>query len=240
MFDEAARHYNRVGESLDFGSGGWYRSFALQRAGLRPGMTLLDVAAGTGLLARAAVRILGDSAAVVGIDASAPMLREARQVLASPLVQGWAEALPFRDDRFDMLSVGYALRHVPDVGPPFRECLRVLKPGGRLLVLELTRPESRVARRLVRMHLEWVLPWIVGRRTKSEPAGRLARDCWGSIDRGVRPETILHHLRRSGFVNIRHHVWFALFGEYLATKPAATPDPTPSAAVGTKSKPNGA
>lgn len=230
-FDDAARHYDRVGGSLDLGSGNWYRRYALRRGGLRPGMRLLDVATGTGLLARAGARILGDAGAVIGIDASAPMLQEARKTLASPLVQGWAEALPFRDERFDMLSLGYALRHVPDLEPPFRECLRVLKPGGRLLLLELCRPESRTARWLVRTHLQRVLPGVVALRTRSEPARRLARDCWSTIDRGVPPGTILGYLRRSGFVEVRRHVWFGLFGEYFATKPAGPPSPGSRAAA---------
>jgi demethylmenaquinone methyltransferase/2-methoxy-6-polyprenyl-1,4-benzoquinol methylase len=225
-FDDAARDYDRVGESLALGSGSWYRRFALRRAGLRPGMTLLDVAAGTGLIAREAVGILGDPGAAIGIDASAAMLREGRRTLASPLVQGWAEALPFRSGRFDMLSLGFALRHVPDLDPPLRECLRVLKPGGRLLVLELTRPQSRTARWLIRLHVEQALPWIVGLRTRNEAARQLASECWGTIDRGVPPETVLDHLRRIGFVDVRHRVWFGLFGEYLATKPGA-PSPHP-------------
>ena len=142
LFDGAARHYNRIGTMLDLGSGPWYRRRVLRRAGLRPGMRLLDVATGTGLVARGAVRILGDPGRVIGIDPSRGMLREARKALASPLVQGRAEALPFRDDLFDMLSMGFALRHVPDLDAAFREYRRVLKPGGRLLLLEVSRPRS--------------------------------------------------------------------------------------------------
>jgi demethylmenaquinone methyltransferase/2-methoxy-6-polyprenyl-1,4-benzoquinol methylase len=183
-------------------------------------MALLDVATGTGLLARAGVRILGDPGEVVGLDASAAMLREARRTLASPLVQGWAEALPFRADRFDMLSMGFALRYVADLERVVAECWRVLRPGGRLLFLELARPEAPVGRWLVRTHLERVLPWIVGLRGEREPARRLTRYCWETIDRGVPPATILEVLGRSGFADVRRHVWFGLVAEYFATKPA--------------------
>jgi demethylmenaquinone methyltransferase/2-methoxy-6-polyprenyl-1,4-benzoquinol methylase len=239
LFADAARDYNCVGGSLDLGSGRWYRGYALRRAGLGPGMTLLDVATGTGLLARAGARIVRTSGAVVGVDANAAMLREARQALPGTLVQGWAESLPFRSDRFDVLSVGFLLRYVDDLEAIFGECHRVLRPGGRLLILELSRPESRGARWLVRTHFQRVLPWIVGLRTRSEPAQRLTRYCWDSIDRGVPPTAVLDLLRRSGFADVRRHVWFGLFGEYFATKPAVTPGPThcPAGPPGPSSRP---
>jgi demethylmenaquinone methyltransferase/2-methoxy-6-polyprenyl-1,4-benzoquinol methylase len=221
LLDAAARDYERIGGSLDLGSGRWYRGYALRRAGLSPGMTLLDVATGTGLLARAGARIVGDPGAVVGIDASAAMLREARRAHPSPLVQGRAESLPFRADRFDALSMGFLLRYVDDLETILRECRRVLKPGGRLLVLELERPTSRGTRWLLRTHVQRVVPWVVGLRTRSQPARSLARQCWETIDRGLPPETVLALLRRSGFVDVRRHVWFGLFGEYFGTKPVA-------------------
>src|SRR5437867_1721338 len=123
---------------LDLGSGRSYRRWALKRAGLRPGMRLLDVATGTGLVALGAAGIIGEPGRVIGVDPSRGMLREAREALSGPLVQGRAEALPFRDDLFDMLSMGFALRHVADLGSASREYWRVLKPGGRLIVLEVS------------------------------------------------------------------------------------------------------
>jgi demethylmenaquinone methyltransferase/2-methoxy-6-polyprenyl-1,4-benzoquinol methylase len=223
LFADAAPNYDRVGEALALGSGRWYRRFALRRAGLRPGMTLLDVATGTGLVGRAGARILGESGRVVGIDANAAMLREARRSGTSPLVQGWAESLPFRSGRFDVVSIGYLLRYVDDPEAIFHECRRVLKPGGRLVALELSRPESRAARWLVRMHLERVLPRLVAWRTRSRPAETLTRYCWITIDQGIPPDAILDLLRQTGFVDVRRRVWFGLFGEFFATKPAASP-----------------
>ena len=142
LFDGCARYYNRVGAMLDLGSGRWYRRDALRRAGLRKGMRLLDVAAGTGLMTRGGVDIVGKEN-VVGVDPSQGMLGEAKKVVRAPLVRGRAEALPFRGDRFDMLSMGFALRHVPDLGIAFREYFRILKPGGRIILLETPRPETR-------------------------------------------------------------------------------------------------
>jgi demethylmenaquinone methyltransferase/2-methoxy-6-polyprenyl-1,4-benzoquinol methylase len=118
LFDGCARYYNRVGAMLDLGSGRWYRRDALRRAGLRKGMRLLDVAAGTGLMTRGGVDIVGKEN-VVGVDPSQGMLGEAKKAVRAPLVRGRAEALPFRSERFDMLSMGFALRHVPDLGIAF-------------------------------------------------------------------------------------------------------------------------
>ena len=219
LFDGAARHYNRIGTMLDLGSGPWYRHWALRRAGLRPGMRLLDVATGTGLVARGAVRTLGEPGRVVGVDPSRGMLREARKALASPLVQGRAEALPFRDGLFDMLSMGFALRHVPDLEAAFREYRRVLKPGGRVVLLEVSRPHSPVSRWLIRVHLQHILPLMARISTRSEPAQVLMKYYWDTIDRCVPPETILEVLRRGGFVDVDRRTLFGFLSEYSAARP---------------------
>jgi len=220
LFDGAARHYNRIGRMLDFGSGPWYRRDALRRAGLRPGMRLLDVAVGTGLVARGAVDILGKPGGVIGVDPSRGMLQEARKALSGPLVQGRAEALPFRSGRFDMLSMGFALRHVPDLEAAFQEYRRVLRPGGRLLLLEVSRPPSPVSRWLIRVHFQHVLPLMARLGTRSEPAQLLMKYYWDTIDRCVPPEAILEILRRRGFVDVDRLVFFGFLNEYVAAKPA--------------------
>lgn len=220
LFDGAARHYNRIGQMLDLGSGAWYRRWTLRRAGLRPGMRLLDVATGTGLVAQGAARILGKPGGVIGVDPSRGMLREAQKVLSGPVVQGRAEALPFHDGLFDMLSMGFALRHVADLEVAFREYCRVLKPGGRVLLLEVSRPPSPVVRGLLRVYLKHVLPLMARIRTRSEPAQLLMKYYWDTIDRCVPPETILEVLRRSGFIDVDRHVFFGFLSEYSATKPA--------------------
>jgi demethylmenaquinone methyltransferase/2-methoxy-6-polyprenyl-1,4-benzoquinol methylase len=219
LFDGAARHYNRIGTMLDLGSGPWYRRWVLRRAGLRPGMRLLDVATGTGLVAHGAVSILGEPGRVIGVDPSRGMLREAQKVLSSPLVQGRAEALPFRDDLFDMLSMGFALRHVPDIDVAFREYRRVLKPGGRLVLLEVSRPHSPVSRWLLRVHFQRILPLMARISTRSDPAELLMKYFWDTIDQCVPPETILEVLRRGGFVDVDRRTLFGFMSEYSAAKP---------------------
>jgi demethylmenaquinone methyltransferase / 2-methoxy-6-polyprenyl-1,4-benzoquinol methylase len=130
LFDKGARHYDWINALGSMGSGRFYRRWILAKYGLRAGMKLLDVATGTGLVAQAATSIVRESGAVIGLDPSIGMLQQARKTLAIPLVQGTVEELPFAADHFDFLSMGYALRHVADLGVAFRQCLRVLKPGG--------------------------------------------------------------------------------------------------------------
>ena len=220
LFDGAATYYNRIGRMLDLGSGPWYRRQALQRAGLRPGMWLLDVATGTGLVAHGGAAILGDCGRVIGVDPSCAMLREARKTLSGPLLQGRAEALPFCSDSFDMLSMGFALRHVADLEVAFQEYRRVLKAGGRLLLLEVSRPPSRVSRWLIQAYFQHVLPLMTRISTGSEPAQLLMKYYWDTIDRCVPPETILDVLRRNGFVEVERRVLFGFLSEYIAAKPS--------------------
>ena len=121
IFDEAAGDYDRVERMMALGSGPWYRNQALRRAGLGPGMRVLDVATGTGLVAREAAGIVGDPRLVLGVDPSAGMLAEAaRLVPAIHLSGGTAEALPVADASVDFLCMGDALRHVSELGVTFR------------------------------------------------------------------------------------------------------------------------
>jgi demethylmenaquinone methyltransferase/2-methoxy-6-polyprenyl-1,4-benzoquinol methylase len=219
LFDGAARHYDRVCGLMSFGSGLWYRRRALERAGLRRGMRVLDVATGTGLVARTAGALVGDPRGVIGIDPSAGMLREARKTLAGPLVQGRVEALPFASERFDVLAIGYALRHAADLEVAFRECLRVLKPDGRVLVLEISRAPAAGRRALLRFYFRTVLPLIMRLTTRDRHAQVLTRYYWETIETCVAPEAIMDVMRRSGFAQVRRTVFGGFLSEYIGVKP---------------------
>lgn len=218
LFDGAADHYDRVCRLMSFGSGQWYRQRALERAGLAPGMRLLDVATGTGLVARAAMPILSEPRAVIGVDPSAGMLRQARRMHSGPLVQGRMEDLPFAAEHFDFVTIGYALRHAADLDVTFRECLRVLKPGGRLLIIEISRASSSGTRNLFRVYFTWILPLIMKLSTRNRYAPVLMRYYWDTIAACVPPEAILDSLRSSGFVSVDRFVLGGVFSEYVARK----------------------
>src|SRR5271168_2452331 len=140
LFDRTAGDYDRIERVMALGTGSHYRRMALRRAGIQPGMRVLDIGAGTGLTARQAARLVGASGQVIGVDPSTGMLHSAKVPAGVEMLVGSAEAIPAAADSADFLCMGYALRHVSDLSAAFREFMRVLKPGGRICVLEITRP----------------------------------------------------------------------------------------------------
>jgi demethylmenaquinone methyltransferase/2-methoxy-6-polyprenyl-1,4-benzoquinol methylase len=218
LFDRTATHYEWICRVMSLGLGQTYRRQALERSGLTRGMRVLDVATGTGLVARAAAEVVGSSRCVVGLDPSRGMLLEARKALPVPLVQGVGETLPFPGDSFDFISNAYALRHVGDLEGAFAEYRRVLKPGGRLLILEISRPSSRVGLTLLRFYLESLVPWIARWGTGSGDARLLMKYYWDTIAECVPPGVILSALAWSGFRRTERRVVFGIFSEYVAVK----------------------
>lgn len=222
MFDSTAEDYDRMEHILGFGSGVWYRGQALERAGLKTGMRVVDVGVGTGLVAREAVRITGDASLVTGVDPSPGMMRNAKVPPEVALVEGRAEAIPFPDAHFDFLSMGYALRHISDLSLAFKEFHRVMKPGGKLCILEITCPESRWGRFLLKIYMKGLVPMlalIVGRKKNTR---QLWRYYWDTIEACVPPAQVLATLKDAGFTDVRRHIeakGMSILAEYQASKP---------------------
>jgi len=216
IFDETAPWYDWATWFLSFGSGDWYRREALRRAGLAPGMKLLDLATGTGVVARAAAEVTGEPRSIVGMDASLGMLRSGRT--ASPKVQCPAESLALRDASFDRVSIGFALRHFADLVAVFRECHRVLNPGGKLLLLEITAPESRLGRGFLGAYMGRVAPAVIGLRTRSRRAAELFRYYWETTRDCVRPDVILDALAEAGFEDVERRIELGIFSEYSGVR----------------------
>ncbi len=220
LFDRTAPHYDWINSVMSFGSGVRYRREALGRAGLAAGDRVLDVAIGTGLVARAAADILGDDGRLTGVDLSMGMLAEARKSLPITLVQGVAESLPMADGCADFVTMGYALRHVTDLESTFGEYLRVLRPGGTLLILELTRPATNsAAYRLTRFYLHTVVPLLARLGPGGSESQTLMEYFWDTVDNCVPPATILAALAGSGFTSVHQDIQHRVFSEYVATKP---------------------
>lgn len=218
LFDKGARHYDGI---VDWGflhSGASYRRWVQRHHGLRPGHCVLDVACGTGLVAVEAEKILGTAANITCLDPSAGMLAVARTKLAAHFVQGRAEALPFADDAFDFLTMGFALRHVTDLETTFGEFRRVLKPGGKLLILEVTKPANRAGAWLFRLYFGRVYPFLTQLFTRSRDAREMMRYYWETMEACVPPASVLAALRSAGLVEVKRNTALGLFSEYTAVK----------------------
>lgn len=219
LFDRSARHYDTI-ERI-FGNGGLlYRRASLRMNGLRPGMRVLDVAVGTAAVARGAAKEVGPSGRVVGVDPNRAMMEQARKHFAGPLVQGVAQALPFASDQFDFVTMGIALRHVPDLKAAFREYLRVLKPGGRLWILESHVARSKLGYALTRLVWAKLVPGLTLLFTRSRDAKLLMDYYWDTVDQCVSPEEIVSALAGVGFEHARARVTLpGAFCEYKGQKP---------------------
>jgi len=220
LFDATAADYDWIVRAMSFGSGTWYRGQALRQAGLAKGMRVLDLACGTGPVAGEALKTVGPDGLVIGLDASFNMLVETRRRAGVSVVAASVERLPVPDCYFDFLSMGYALRHVDDLTATFAEYRRVLKPGGRVLVLEMTRPRSRVQFALAKLYLYRIVPLLSGLFARSANARTLMRYYWDTIERCVPPGTILAAMSEAGFERVERRCLWGILSEYVGERPA--------------------
>ena len=219
LFNRTAYQYRNIDRATGFGSGLWYRKKALQQAGLRPGMQVLDVACGPGLVTQCALDLVGTSGSVIGLDPSIGMLREAQKGPCRNLVRGVGERLPFPDQSFDFLSMGYALRHVADLKGAFAEYRRVLKSGGVVLLLEISRPRSAALLTLSRFYIKTVLGTVFSAATHNRDMQTLMGYWWDTTEHCVSPETIMNALKEVGFVDCSLKEWWSgVLRDYRAMK----------------------
>jgi demethylmenaquinone methyltransferase/2-methoxy-6-polyprenyl-1,4-benzoquinol methylase len=167
VFDSVATKYDLMNDLMSAGMHRLWKAFAVRQADVRPGMRVLDIAGGTGDLARAFAERAGDAGMVVLSDINASMLRAGRDKLLDkgfmlPLVQCDAERLPFADDSFDVVSVAFGLRNMTHKDVALAEMRRVARPGGKVLVLEFSRVWAPLAP-LYDAYSFSVLPWLGSR-----------------------------------------------------------------------------
>jgi demethylmenaquinone methyltransferase/2-methoxy-6-polyprenyl-1,4-benzoquinol methylase len=148
------------------------------------------------------------------------MMKNARVPAGVKLVEGRAERIPFPDNSFDFLSMGYALRHISDLSLAFAEFHRVLKPGGRLCILEITCPEKRLPKLLLKAYLRGIVPMLARLVVRNGDTSVLWRYYWDSIEACAAPASVMHTLSDAGFANVDRHLELGIFSEYRAQKQA--------------------
>ena len=207
MFDRIAPRYDRLNRVLSLGIDVAWRREAVRAALVDGPRRVLDVATGTADLALMLKRAR-PSAEVVGVDFAEAMLavgrtKVRRAGLDLPLVHGDALALPFADEAFDAVTVAYGLRNFADVARGLVEMRRVLRRGGRLVVLEFPPPPANVAGRALRWYGRSVMPliggWISGDRSAYAylPA---------STEAFLAPDALADLMERAGFGDVRHRL----------------------------------
>lgn len=206
MFDGIAGRYDLLNRVISFGiDRGWRRrAAAALELGERPA-TVLDVASGTGDLALA-IREAWPSASVVGVDPSTKMLELAvRKVEQAGLAGalrfevGEAERLPFADASFDGVTIAFGIRNVADRPRGLSEMRRVTRPGGRVVVLELSEPKPGLMGSLARVHVHHVVPFVGGLLSGRKEYGYLQ----ASIRAFPPAETFTEMMRQAGLVDVR-------------------------------------
>lgn len=219
MFDQAAGGYDQAERITALGSGAWYRRDVLRRNGLAEGMTLLDVAAGTGLVSAEGLQLIGPSGRLLALDPSPGMLAELRKKLNVETIEAYAESIPLPDNHVDFVSMGYALRHVGDLDLAFSEYCRVLRPGGRACIMEISRPDSRFGQLMLRAYIRGVVPFLARLMRSQADVKRLWEYYGDTIELALESEQILDSMRRAGFVDVSCSVTLGVFREYLGRKP---------------------
>jgi demethylmenaquinone methyltransferase/2-methoxy-6-polyprenyl-1,4-benzoquinol methylase len=213
MFGEISRSYDLLNHLLSLNFDVTWRRRAAQEAALSRGQRVLDLCGGTGDLSVALAGAQMPPSFVVCCDFSQPMLtlataKFARKRLGDRLtsVEGDALRLPFRDGTFDAITVGFGVRNLADMSVGFREMLRVLAPGGRLVVLEFSRPTGWLLSRLYGFYLKVLVPRLGdGASGRRGPYVYLAR----SIGDFPAPDLLAGKIREAGFAAVG---WRSLTG----------------------------
>ncbi len=218
LFDASASSYDRINDWMSLRTGERYRLDALRRIGVEQGQSVLDIACGTGVMAMHEQALVGPQGEVIAIDPSIPMLQQAATRGVHLRAAGAAEQLPLPDRSVDLISMGYALRHVSDLRVAFAEFLRVLKPGGRLLILEMVPPDSKVGYGFTKLYLKHLVPGITSIVTRNKEARRLMEYYWETVDQCVPPKVVLASLEDVGFVTVERSVQLGIMNEYTAAR----------------------
>jgi demethylmenaquinone methyltransferase/2-methoxy-6-polyprenyl-1,4-benzoquinol methylase len=209
VFASVAPKYDIMNDLMSLGVHRLWKQFTLSLTGLKSGQRALDVAGGTGDLAAGLLRQVGKSGRVVLSDINPNMLEIGRDRLLDKgfvgnveCIVADAQALPFEENSFDCVTIGFGLRNVTDKAAALKSMHRVLKPGGQLLVLEFSTPVAPGLKPIYDAYSFKVLP-LLGRLVANDEASY--RYLAESIRMHPDQETLLQMLRAAGFAQARYH-----------------------------------
>ncbi|MBW9257960.1 MAG: bifunctional demethylmenaquinone methyltransferase/2-methoxy-6-polyprenyl-1,4-benzoquinol methylase UbiE [Candidatus Thiodiazotropha sp. (ex. Lucinisca nassula)] len=203
VFDSVANKYDLMNDLMSFGIHRLWKRHTIEMSGVRKGQRVLDLAAGTGDLSARFSGLVGDQGEVVFSDINAAMLGQGRdrmidegRVANVRYVQADAQYLPFPDDYFDCVTIGFGLRNVTDKQLALNAIFRVIKPGGRLLVLEFSKPVHQPLQKVYDLYSFTLLPKIGKLVTQDEDSYRYLAE---SIRMHPDQETLKGMLEHAGF-----------------------------------------
>jgi len=209
VFDSVAGNYDLMNDLMSAGAHRLWKRFTLSLTHLRPGQRALDVAGGTGDLAAGLARQVGDRGLVILTDINAAMLGRGRDRLTDDglvsnirYVQASAERLPFPDNTFDCITIGFGLRNVTDKAAALLSMRRALKPGGQLLVLEFSHPVAPGLKPLYDAYSFRVLPLLGKFVARDEASYRYLAE---SIRMHPTQEKLLEMIQQAGLEGCRYH-----------------------------------
>jgi demethylmenaquinone methyltransferase/2-methoxy-6-polyprenyl-1,4-benzoquinol methylase len=209
VFHSVAAKYDVMNDLMSFGVHRLWKRFTIDMSGVRPGNKVLDLAGGTGDLTKKFSKIVGPSGTVVLADINSSMLEVGRERLTNEgyvgnieYVQANAQYLPFEDNTFDIITIAFGLRNVTDKDEALRSMFRVLKPGGRLLVLEFSQTNNPLLKKAYDLYSFTALP-LMGKlvTNDSESYKYLAE----SIRMHPDQETLKGMMEEAGFNRVSYH-----------------------------------
>ena len=220
MFDRIARSYELLNLLMTAGTNRLWNRVVVRASGATPGDRVLDLACGTGSLTRDLAKKVGPDGHVLGIDFSKEMLREAKKKPMPSLEYRLGDATDLtgvEDGSFDAATIAYGARNIPDLDALFSEMARAVRPGGRVVCLEIARPKGRLFATFYGLWFDRVVPWL---------GARVSGDAWAysylpkSVKEFVAPDVLAAIMRSNGLQGV---TWRRLSGGIITLHAGTKP-----------------